>query len=227
MRLLRNCTVMLALGLASTWAANRLVIHRVQLAGPMGTDRGKMVMVGNELAFVDDTNPDNSFVIPRSDIRTLTLENGDLTMTLAHPFSDMYGGANRAVLHFSDVTSPNMIASWVGLPLATSGEASRMTTVVGPATVTTEAIVNVKYDDDHGKLIITKNGVNFEDLSNADHSRAWSYAQIKNLKQDEDDHEIKIEPYNGDSYKFKVNGTFLTQQVYNMIGNRIVEARGH
>jgi hypothetical protein len=68
--------------------------------------------------------------------------------------------------------------------------------------------------------------LSFEDISNADHSRSWSYAQIKELKRD-NGNEIKIHPYSGDTYEFHVAGTFMNDTVYNMIADRIIASRGH
>lgn len=228
MRSIRNWTVLLALTVISAWAAERIVVHRVELADPMGSDRGHMILSGDQLVFVDDTNPDNSFTIPRSDIRQLRYENGLLTMTLAHPFSGMYGDRPDVVMHVYDPGSPNLIASWVGLPVTSVGEASRVITEVPPQPpMESEALFNVRYHDDSGKLVITQTGVSFEDLSNANHSRSWSYAQIKELKREKSSNEIKIQPYNGDKFEFHVEGPFMTDTVYNMIADRIIAARGH
>jgi len=89
-----------------------------------------------------------------------------------------------------------------------------------------DVIFDVKYHDDRGKLLITSRGVNFEDLSEAKHSRSWSYAQIKELKRD-GSRELKIEPHSGSSYEFRLEGRDLSDAVYRMIGDRIAMARSH
>jgi hypothetical protein len=103
----------------------------------------------------------------------------------------------------------------------TTGESERVVET-GPA----ETMFDVRYHDDRGRLLVTANGVNFEDISNANHSRSWSYAQIKELKRD-NGNEIKIQPYSGDKYEFHVEGPFMSDTVYNMIADRIVAARRH
>jgi len=89
-----------------------------------------------------------------------------------------------------------------------------------------EYTFDVRYNDDRGKLLVAANGVSFEDISNAKHSRTWNYAQIKELKR-EGGNEIKIQPYSGDTYEFHAEGPFMSDSVYNVIADRIVAARGH
>jgi hypothetical protein len=89
---------------------------------------------------------------------------------------------------------------------------------------TADAIFDVHHNGDHGKLVVTAKGVNFEDLSDADHSQAWSYAQIKELER-EDGNKIKIEPHSGDSFEFRVERG-MSDTVYRTIADRIVAARG-
>lgn len=86
-----------------------------------------------------------------------------------------------------------------------------------------DVIFDARYKGDHGKLIVSARGLSFEDISDADHSRTWSYSQIKELKRDGD--EIKIEPYSGDSMELKLQGRAMSDAVYKMIVDRIVAAR--
>jgi hypothetical protein len=96
---------------------------------------------------------------------------------------------------------------------------TQTTTQAGPA----DTIFDVRHNGDRGKLLVTSTGIRFEDLDDADHSRAWTYAQIKELKRD--GNEIKIEPHSGSSAEFRVEGAAMTDAVYHTIANRIVTAR--
>ena|SRR5579872_485990 len=106
--------------------------------------------------------------------------------------------------------------------VAVEGEASRVRDLPKDA----EVMFDVRYHDQQGRLIVSPVGLSFEDLSNANHSRSWNYAQIKELKRN-GGNEIKIQPYSGDSYEFHVDGPFMSDTVYNMIADRIIAARGH
>jgi hypothetical protein len=119
-----------------------------------------------------------------------------------------------------DVTVVDSISSMNGGP-ATVGQADRM--VAGPV----EQSYDVRWKDDRGRLIISPDRVSFEDLSNGKHSRSWSYAEIRELKRDSG-REIKIQPYSGDKYEMHISGSSeMADDVYRMIGDRIVAARGH
>jgi hypothetical protein len=101
------------------------------------------------------------------------------------------------------------------------------TSVLTAQTVTQtqeDVIFDVRHKGDRGKLVITARGVSFEDLSDAKHSRTWNYSQIRELKR-EGRNEVKIEPFSGDSYEFKLEGRALSDSLYRMIGDRIVAAR--
>jgi len=117
-----------------------------------------------------------------------------------------------------DVAVVESLNPEMGVPV-TSGESERVIEQ-GQA----DAMFNVRYHDDRGKLLVTANGVSFEDISNANRSRSWRYAQIKELKRDSGN-EIKIQPYSGDKFEFHVEGPFMSDTVYNMIADRIVAAR--
>lgn len=226
MKTIRNLCVLLALVTVSAWAADRITVYRVTLAGPMGSDSGHLVASGDQLIFVDDTNANGSFVIPRSDIRSLQIDNGLLTIGMSRPFRDLYGSTSNIVVHVTDPNTPNLIASWVGMPLTAIGEASRVVPG-GTTTFTSATIFDARYHGDRGKLIVNDTGLNWQDLSDASRSRSWSYAQIKELKRDKDENAIKIEPYNGEEHKFKIAGPFMTDTVYNMVADRVVAARIH
>lgn len=89
---------------------------------------------------------------------------------------------------------------------------------------TADVTIDVRYGGDHGKLVVSANGLRFEDISDADDSRTWSYSQIKEVKRE--GRKIKIEPYSGDSYEFELEGRAMSDAVYKMIADRIVAARG-
>ena len=110
-------------------------------------------------------------------------------------------------------------------PVTTVGEASR---VVGPPDSSdTETILDATYNGDNGKLIIGPDRISWQDLAHANRSRTWNYSEIKELKRDNGDNAVKIQPYNGGEHKFKVQGPLMNDTVYNMIADRIIAARPH
>jgi hypothetical protein len=218
----------LTLGLAWTAVAAlaaELTVQNARLYGPNGAVEGKIVMFNNRMAFIDDNQPDLSFVIPKSDIRSATWEGGRLTINLAHPYSSSLG-ANQStvILTMPDTTSASSFITWMGVPVSgfTAGEADRAAT---PPNTTQVADVrfDVKNGDQKGKLIVAPDELIFESLTDANHSRRWKYADIREFTHS--DHEIKLEPYHGDKYKFQFNNKAMLQTAYDLISNKIVNAR--
>ncbi len=195
--------ILIALSAVTLFAGvDRLLVHRAQV----GNDEGKIVLTGGQLVFVDDTDPNGSFAIPRADILSLREENGLLGVQFANGW-----------IRLSDPASTAFVASWTGLPLNT---AERMT--VPPAD---GMQFNIRHDDDFGRLVIGDRGLTFDALSNARKSRRWLYAEIKEFKHDVGDREFKLKTYDGDEFKFHVTDRDLSNDVYNLIADRIVSAR--
>jgi hypothetical protein len=223
MKAFRNAVILLVLPALVLVAAERLVVHRAQLAGPMGTDSGKLVLSGDQVMFVNDTNPDLSFSIPRADVRALRLEDGVLTFTMDRPFTDMYNSSPSAAIRFSDPNSPGVVASWMGLPLgrtALAGDADRF---AGAAAA--DPVFDIKHDDDTGRLFVRPDGLDFQAEPHAKKSRRWSYNQIKEFKHDRDDYNFKMKTYDGESFDFRLLGGGMSPAVYNLIADRIIAAR--
>jgi hypothetical protein len=216
------------------WAAEHIIPHQAQLSGALGTDTGTLVTVGDQLVFIDNVNPNNSFAISRSEISNLNLQNGVMSIGLNRPFNLPVGAGSQMVVRFNNANSPAVIANWVGIPItnATIVQADRnattttTTTTTGVLPAAAEYNFNVKHDDDTGRLIVGPNALNYTSLTKPEKSRTWSYAEIKEFKRDKDDNTLRVQPYHGDSYKFKLtDGAGMADTVYNMIADRIVAAR--
>jgi hypothetical protein len=212
-------------------AAAPVTVYPAQITGANGIDTGKVLLVGNNLVFVDDQNPANSFDISRSDISGLGMANGAMNITLGQPFNSPLVMGQSVVLRFTGPYGPAEVTSWAGIPpsgSAVTGEANRgpVPPPSGAAPPVTMYEFNVHHDDDNGRLVIGAYDVHFESFNHPDHSRTWAYSDIKSFTRDQDDRQVKIQPYHGDSYTFKIQGgQAMTDQVYNLIGDRLVAAR--
>ena len=222
MKKLRNVILFTALGALSCWAARRVVVHQVQLVSPMGTDTGHIIASDNNLVFVDDVNPDMSFTLPKSEITRLNLDNGIVTIVMSQPFADMYGNRSDVVMRFRDPSDSEAIANWAGLPMtgATIITGGRSRTALVPITVSE---YDVRHDDDNGRLIVGPDRIEWQDLRNTSKSRSWSYSEIKEFRRD-GSNELKLKPYSGDSFSFKMQGRMMADDIYNAIADHIVAA---
>jgi|HubBroStandDraft_6_1064221.scaffolds.fasta_scaffold177756_3 hypothetical protein len=199
---MRNFIILTALSAVTVFAGEELlVVHRAQ----MGADMGKVVLSGEQLLFVDDTAPERSFSIARPDVQSLYLTNGRLSLQL-----------QTGSIQLTDPASASVVTSWSGLPLNTADRVMRP----GPGVVE----FNIRHDDDSGRLLVGDRGLTFEALSNATKSRGWSYAEVKEFKRD-GDRQLKIRTYGGEEFKFRLIDREMSDEIYNMVADRIVSAR--
>jgi hypothetical protein len=182
--------------------ADRLTVHRAQ----MGSDAGKIVLSGDQLLFVDDTAPERSFSIPRADIQSLSVNSGLLSLQLVN-----------GSVQLMDPASTTILGAWSGLPF---NSADRMATAPGD-----DMQFNIRHDDDNGRLMVGDRGLSFEALSNARKSRGWAYSEVKEFKRDMGDRQFKIKTYGGEEFKFRAIDRDMSNEVYNLIADRIVSAR--
>ena len=225
-----SLSALLLLGSSFLWvrpaaAVERVIVNPAQITTPYGTDSGQLITTGDRMVFVDDANPANSFSIPRSEITNLNVSNGLMTISLTQPFASPLSTGSTVVVRLTNPQSPGEITAWMQVPEgSTVGEASR----VAPPPVATQYAYTVRHGDDQGQLVISPVDVRFDSFKHPDHSRAWAYSAIKDFHWDSDHDEIKVKPYNGDTYKFKVEGAQpFTSDVLATVNSRIEANRAH
>jgi hypothetical protein len=145
--------------------------------------------------FIRFDNPSNA--------RVVGIVRGNQTFTQAPMHVTLVGTANGDVAVVESLTPDGISAERVG----TTGDVS----------------FDVRYKDDRGKLVVGEKALTFEDISNAKRSQTWTYSQIKEVKRD--GNELKINPYKGDEEEFHLQGSAMSETVYQSIANRIVAAR--
>jgi len=176
------------------------------------------------MTFIDDNNPDMSFIIPKRDVRAAKWEGGRLSIQLASPYTSSLGqGSSDLVLVMPDQASAGSVINWIGVPVAGfSGEADRAMPS-GSALQITDVRFDVKNGDQQGKLMLQDSELVFESLSDAKHSRRWKYSDIRELTHN--DHEIKVQPYHGDKYEFQFKNRAMLDTAYNLMSDKVVNAR--
>jgi hypothetical protein len=75
-----------------------------------------------------------------------------------------------------------------------------------------------------GTLIITGDGITFESLGKATHSRQLQMADIKELKR-ENPYELTVRPFLGNEYDFQLIGTGLSSDQFQKIVQRVDAVR--
>ncbi len=229
MRKLRMFAAAFAFCACAAWAAERVEVQRVDMYGPEGAIHGKVIMMDDRLVFTDNSDPNRSVSIPRSDISGARMEGGRMTIEVTRPYSSPFGeNQSTLVLLMPDEASAGRVITWMGVPVAGyNGEAARSTpqdlSRSTPGRDVNEVSFDVRNGDQRGKLIFHRDGLAFESLTDAKHSQRWNYSDIRELNRK--GHEIKIEPYHGDKYEFQFSDPAMRDTVYNMLSDRIVAAR--
>jgi len=220
-----------ALG-ATAWAQDKtIVIERVDLNGPQGVVHGRLQMVGDQLTFIDTDHPGTTIILPRTNVSDARWNDGRMNIIVSKPYRASWGESKEMVLVMPDEQSRTQFVTWYGRPVeGLTGEASRTTTTTttvttGSPTTTVDELrfENVKNGDQRGTLIVGRDAVRFESLSDAKHSRRWAYSEIQKLERDSN--EIKIDPYNGSKYEFQVTDPAMRDNLYTVLSERIVTAK--
>jgi len=83
------------------WSASALIaqtpaqVQKAELAIPFGTVSGKIVMAGDHLVFIDEERPDQSFVVARTEVQDLTIQDRTAGLELRRSVHDRSGERSR------------------------------------------------------------------------------------------------------------------------------------
>jgi hypothetical protein len=70
-------------------------LQKAELAIPFGTVSGKIVMTGDHLVFIDEEKPGQSFVVARTEVEDLTIQDRTASLELRRPVQDRSGERTR------------------------------------------------------------------------------------------------------------------------------------
>jgi hypothetical protein len=98
------------------------------------------------------------------------------------------------------------------------------TETTGQSTQSFEATHDHLLGSCHGRLVVSPTQLAYESVDNADHSRRWTYASIRELTQD-NPYEIRIKPYSGDEYKLKLGGSGMDPGTFSKLVDLVTKAR--
>jgi hypothetical protein len=198
-------------------ADDQLTIHKVTVNTPSGTISGKVIGTGDNLVFVDDSDPSKSFTLHRGKIRSHRTEDGALLVELERPESDRSGTVSNLRITVVDEANKTALTRWITMPV----ERSR--------TVTTYS-ADVRHDHHgqghcNGKLIADDTTLRYESVSEADHSQTWHYSDLQSFKTEKDHALLKVAAKNGDKYDFNVTNGATAGALYSLVAQKIVDAR--
>jgi hypothetical protein len=196
----------------------------VQRAVPFGTTAGKLLLLGGYLVFVDDQQPESSFVISRTEMENVTTDSDTITVKTREPFRDRTGSSDRVIFRANQPGDAALVTNWYSVAKSSQP---------GPATRASNASAeeeSYQARHDHlrgactGKLIVTATQLNFESIDQVDHSRRWEYRAIKEIALP-NPYELEVKPFIGGSYKFHLDGSGMTPAAYRALVDRVTGAR--
>jgi hypothetical protein len=96
---------------ASLWAQTTAQIQRAELAIPFGAVPGKIILAGAHLVFVDEEKPDMSFVIAKTEVEDLAVQDRNVSIELRHPVHDRSGERSELSFRLAD-GDPRSLKRW-------------------------------------------------------------------------------------------------------------------
>jgi len=222
-RLLLSC---LALSLcAQTPTANKAIV--VEHAVPFGTATGKLLLLGNSLVFYDDQQPESSFVIARSAVQSLTAEGPKITIQMRDTVRSRSGEVRQLSFRVPTGGDPSPVTTWFA---ATNAAATAEGYAPGAQAKTAkepnsyQVVQDKRLGSTEGRLLVGDDMLSYESVSDVKASRRWEYRSIKEIRLP-NPYQLEVKPFEGDAYKFKLEGSGMDPAVFKQIVGRVTAAR--
>jgi hypothetical protein len=205
---------------------------RVEQAVPFGTVQGNLLLLGDYLVFVDQQQPDASFVVPKSAIENLSADGTTVSVNLREVVRNRTGEVRRLSFRMVPGSEPGIVTGWYGAgtmaggaPDASSPGASSASPAFGRQNQSTyPARHNHTIGDCRGQLIIAPDQLAYESISDVSHSRRWQYNSIREIKNP-NPYELEIRAFTGGNYKIFLDGEGINPADYKMLVERVTSAR--
>lgn len=207
------------------WAQTEIRVYQASLAGGVPVS-GRLILVGDTLAFVDDERPEASFAVARSDISTLSSEDTTVTAQLREGVQDRAGSFTRLIVRLQTPAEGAAVQRWFGgegeestisqSDPASSGSAERLT-------FSAQRNKRMRSNTD-GRLIVDGERIIFESTDNASESRRWELREIREVKLN-NPYELVVQTFRGEKYKLMLSGTGMDNSQHREIVDRVTKAR--
>jgi len=197
----------------------------VEHAVPFGQIQGKLILYADYLVFVDEAQPADSFVAPKSSIESLTADGAMITVQLKAAVRNRSGEVRRLSFRALD-GDPGPVTSWYGsgggAAPAPAAQASAQPVPEGAKVF--PASHNHRIGSCSGRLLITADRVSYESTDSVSHSRRWELKQIRDISLP-NPYEINIRAFGESNYKLRLDGSGMDPQTYKEVVDRIAAAR--
>jgi len=116
MKLLKRLTLGLAIFAVGAWAADRFEVKGVKYYTTTSAGEpiiGHIAVADDKLIFVDDTNPEMTFTVVRSVVKTTRIDNGRIVFELSEPMKIRDSEQSNLVLMLPDTKTREEVVTWV------------------------------------------------------------------------------------------------------------------
>jgi hypothetical protein len=205
---------------------------RVEQAVPFGSVQGNLLLLGEYLVFVDQQQPDASFVVPKSAIEDLSAEGGMVSVNLREAVRNRTGEVRRLSFRMVPGSEPGVVTGWYGAGTMAAAAASTGAPGVSSASAasgrqnvsTYPARHNHTFGSCRGQFIIAPDQIAYESISDASHSRRWEYRSIREIRNP-NPYELEIRAFAGENYKIYLDGEGMNPADYKTIVDRVTSSR--
>src|SRR6185295_16392945 len=87
----------------------------VEHSVPFGTVTGKLLLLGNYLVFVDEQQPNASFVVAKAAIENLKADGPEITVQTRESIRNRSGEVTRLSFRVALGADPGVVTSWYGI----------------------------------------------------------------------------------------------------------------
>lgn len=189
----------------------------LNLAEPVA---GKLALMPASLLFVDDAQPENSFLLTKENVQSIRAEAETATIQLAKPVKDRSGATTRVILRLTTAAEAADLAKWTsGVAAATAAATPGANDLVFNA----QRKKRLRSNTD-GKLIVDNDRMIFESTENASESRRWELKEIREFKL-KNPYEVIITASTDEKYTLSLSGQGMDNAQYRQIVDRITKAR--
>ena len=115
MKLLRLFTLGLAVFAICAWAADRFEVKSVKYYTTATAEpiTGHITVADDKLVFIDDTNPQMTFTVARTGVKTTRIDNGRVVFELAEPVTIRDQQQSNLVFMMPDTAAREEVVTWV------------------------------------------------------------------------------------------------------------------
>ena len=216
---------------AQTPTPNKAIV--VEHAVPFGTVTGKLLMLGNSLVFYDDQQPESSLVIARSAVQSLTVEGPTITVQTRDTVRSRSGEIRQLSFRVSAGGDAAPATTWFSATAPgadTPALAPKSSTAKAAAKANEPTSYQVVQDkrigSTEGRLLVGEDMVSYESISDVKASRRWEYRSLKEIRLP-NPYQLEVRPFEGDAYKFKLEGSGMDPAAFKQLVDRVTAARGN